>query len=193
MEKNNITISTAVVFKSDNIDTDKIIPARFLKAVSRGNFGEKLFCDLRTNPNFCLNQYPGYRKILITGNNFGCGSSREHAVWALYDYGFRVIIATGFADIFKNNAFNNGLLPLTLPAEQCNALAQKAIENHDTIFEVSIEAQTVGIQGSEKFKFNIDPFRKECLINGFDTTQWLLNMKDEIIDFENTKPSYNYE
>ncbi len=193
MEKNNITISTAVVFKSDNIDTDKIIPARFLKAVSRGNFGEKLFCDLRTNPNFCLNQYLGNRKILITGNNFGCGSSREHAVWALYDYGFRVIIATGFADIFKNNAFNNGLLPLTLPEEQCNALAQKAITKHDTIFEVSIEAQTVGIKGGEKYRFSIDPFRRECLINGSDTTQWLLNMKDEIIAFENTKPSYNYE
>ncbi|MBR4214854.1 MAG: 3-isopropylmalate dehydratase small subunit [Bacteroidales bacterium] len=184
MEKNNITISTAVVFKSDNIDTDKIIPARFLKAVSRGNFGEKLFCDLRTNPNFCLNQYTGNRKILITGNNFGCGSSREHAVWALYDYGFRVIIGAGFADIFKNNAFNNGLLPLILPEEQCNILAQKAITNHDTVFEVSVEAQTVGIQGGEKYHFNIDPFRRECLINGSDTTQWLLNMKEEIIAFE---------
>ena len=184
MEKNNITISKALVFKSDNIDTDKIIPARFLKAVSRGNFGEKLFCDLRTNPHFCLNQYPGSRKILISGNNFGCGSSREHAVWALYDYGFRVIIATGFADIFKNNAFNNGLFPLILPETQCNLLAQKAIDNKDTVFEVNIEAQTVGIQGGESFPFSIDPFRKECLINGFDTTQWLLNIKDEIVRFD---------
>ncbi len=191
MEKNNITISKAVVFKSDNIDTDKIIPARFLKAVSRGNFGEKLFCDLRTNPNFCLNQYSGSRKILITGNNFGCGSSREHAVWALYDYGFRVIIATGFADIFKNNAFNNGLLPLILPGNQCNILAQKTIDNKDTVFEVNIEAQTVGIQGGELFPFTIDPFRKECLIMGFDTSHWLINNKDEIIDYKYKHQSYN--
>ncbi|MCQ2974590.1 MAG: 3-isopropylmalate dehydratase small subunit [Bacteroidales bacterium] len=188
MEKNNITISKAVVFKSDNIDTDKIIPARFLKAVNRGDFGDKLFCDLRTNPNFCINQYTGNRKILIAGNNFGCGSSREHAVWALYDYGFRVIIATGFADIFKNNAYNNGLCPLIVSQKCVDELAETAVKNKDSMFEVNIESQYIkNYETNTIYNFDIEQFRKECLINGFDNTSWLLSMKDDIIKYETTR------
>ncbi len=192
MEKNNLTISKAVPFNAENIDTDQIIPARFLKAVKRGDFGKNLFRDLcyqsgTDTPiaDFCLNKYPGDRKILVAGNNIGCGSSREHAVWALYDYGFRVVVSTSFADIFKNNSFNNGLLPLTVSKEYLNELMKTITENPDVEIRVSVEEQTITnpITGNV-FNFQIESFRRECLLKGFDNTSYLLSMKDDIVNFE---------
>ncbi|MCS7017721.1 MAG: 3-isopropylmalate dehydratase small subunit [Cytophagales bacterium] len=192
MQKFTTLISTAVPLAVENIDTDQIIPARFLKATTREGFGENLFRDWRYNPDgspkpdFVLNnpQYKG--EILVTGKNFGCGSSREHAAWAIADYGFRVVVSSFFADIFKNNALNNGILPVVVSDAFLKKLFA-AIESHpQTQIEVNLEQQTITLleDGSQE-SFDINPYKKTCLINGYDDIDYLLSLKAEIEAFEN--------
>ena len=191
--------STFVPLPIENIDTDQIIPARFLKGTTKSGFGKNLFRDWRyenddeTKPknDFVLNK-PQYRgEILVAGKNFGCGSSREHAAWAILDYGFRVVVSSFFADIFKNNALNNGVLPVTVSDE----FLQKIFEqNENTQLQIDLENQTIKIAGSSqafsragdlKESFEINSYKKECLLNGFDDIDYLLSIKDDIIKFEN--------
>ena len=188
-EKFTTLKSTAVPLPLENIDTDQIIPARFLKATTREGFGDNLFRDWRYDANnkptkeFVLNQ-PNYSgKILIGGKNFGCGSSREHAAWALYDYGFRVVISSFFADIFKNNALNNGLLPLVVSDDFLKKLFEAIAANPATEVVVDLEQQTVSLNGvSEHFEINI--YKKTCMINGYDDIDYLLSLNDEIRQFD---------
>ena len=178
--------------KIENIDTDQIIPARFLKAISREGFGENLFRDWRYDSNnepikdFILNVYNKNSKILIAGRNFGCGSSREHAAWAIYDYGFRVVISSFFADIFKNNSFNNGLLVIQLEEKVIQNIFDKIDKNPNYKFTVDLENQ---LFYSEVLKikeyFSINGYYKSCLLNGYDNIDYLLSIKDKIINFEN--------
>jgi 3-isopropylmalate/(R)-2-methylmalate dehydratase small subunit len=194
-EKINKLESTCVPLPIENVDTDQIIPARFLTATTREGFGENLFRDWRymkdgisVNNTFILNN-PSYSgKVLVTGKNFGCGSSREHAVWAIYDYGFRVVISSFFADIFMNNAINNGLLPIRLPEQVVRNLIQLIFINPKTKIKINLEDQTIEIPGSEElFRFDINRYKKECLINGFNDIDYLLNSKDKILKYEESK------
>ena len=158
-----------------NIDTDMIIPKQFLKTIKRSGLGVNLFDEMRydregnESPDFVLNQ-PAYRnaEILIAGDNFGCGSSREHAPWALLDFGIRCVISTSFADIFFNNCFKNGILPITLPQEAIDVLMDDASKGANARMTVDLENQTVSTSDGTEFHFDIDPFRKECLLNGLD-------------------------
>ncbi len=158
-----------------NIDTDMLIPKQFLKTIKRSGLGVNLFDEMRYNqdgtekPDFVLNQ-PQYRdtEILVAGDNFGCGSSREHAPWALKDFGIRAIISTSFADIFYNNCFKNGLLPIALPAEAVEVLMKDAEKGSNARMTVDLEAQTVTTSDGESFSFEIDSFKKHCLLNGLD-------------------------
>jgi 3-isopropylmalate/(R)-2-methylmalate dehydratase small subunit len=158
-----------------NVDTDKIIPARFLKTIKRSGLGKNLFDAMRyradgsENPDFILNQEP-YRKaeILVAGPNFGCGSSREHAPWALLDFGIRCVIAPDFADIFHNNCFKNGILPIRLPQEICDRLMEDARLGANARLTVDLERQVVVRPNGEEIRFEIDPFRKHCLLHGLD-------------------------
>ncbi|MCA3513678.1 MAG: 3-isopropylmalate dehydratase small subunit [Rhodobacter sp.] len=158
-----------------NIDTDMIIPKQFLKTIKRSGLGKNLFDEMRHTPDgaeipdFVLNQ-PAYRKaeILIAGDNFGCGSSREHAPWALLDFGIRAVISTSFADIFYNNCFKNGILPIVLPAGQVEALMEDAKKGANARMTVDLGAQTVTASDGRSFSFEVDPFRKHCLMNGLD-------------------------
>ena len=191
MEKINIISSTAVPLPMEDIDTDQIIPARFLKATTREGFGDNLFRDWRYRANgapnntFVLNNPLYEGKILIAGKNFGCGSSREHAAWALYDYGFRVVVSSFFADIFKGNALNNGLLPLQVSDEVLNQLFEAIEKNPETKFKVDLEKQLLSVEdGSLETTFDIDPYKKMCLLNGYDDIDYLLSIKDEIEAFE---------
>lgn len=174
----------------ENIDTDQIIPARFLKATTRDGFGKNLFRDWRYHhddesqpkTDFVLNYKIYSGEILVAGKNFGCGSSREHAAWAIKDYGFKVVISSFFADIFKNNALNNGLLPITVSDAFLQQLFQ--LSPADTL-TVSLEAQTVGIDKSgQKESFEINSYKKTCLLNGYDDIDYLINMRTEIEKFE---------
>jgi 3-isopropylmalate/(R)-2-methylmalate dehydratase small subunit len=185
----NIT-STFVPLRNENVDTDQIIPARFLKATTRDGFGKNLFRDWRyenddeTKPkkDFVLNQ-PQYRgDILVAGKNFGCGSSREHAAWSIVDHGFKVVVSSFFADIFKNNALNNGLLPITVSEE----FVQKIFAlSSDATLSVDLEAQTITIDATgEKESFEINAYKKTCMINGYDDIDYLLNSISEIENFE---------
>ena len=173
----------------EDVDTDQIIPARFLKAVSKDGFGENLFRDWRyrqdgTKVNdFVLNNDTYSGKILVAGRNFGCGSSREHAAWALADYGFRVVISSFFADIFRGNALNNGILPLQVSQQTLDEIF-KAIESNPKItLEINVEKQTLQFN-DQSVTFNIDPYKKVCLINGYDDIDYLLSIKDDIESFE---------
>ena len=158
-----------------NIDTDMIIPKQFLKTIKRSGLGRNLFDEMRYTaegaeiPDFVLNQ-PAYRsaQILIAGDNFGCGSSREHAPWALLDFGIRAVISTSFADIFYNNCFKNGILPIVLPADQVAALMEDARKGANARITVDLAAQTVTTSDGQVFAFDVDPFRKHCLLNGLD-------------------------
>ena len=188
-EKFTTLKSTAVPLAVENIDTDQIIPARFLKATTREGFGDNLFRDWRYDANnkptkeFVLNQ-PNYSgKILIGGKNFGCGSSREHAAWALYDYGFRVVISSFFADIFKNNALNNGLLPLVVSDDFLKKLFEAIAANPATEVVVDLEQQTVSLNGMSEH-FEINTYKKTCMINGYDDIDYLLSLNDEIRQFD---------
>lgn len=183
--------STAVPLPVEDVDTDQIIPARFLKATTREGFGDNLFRDWRYNSDgspkadFVLNN-PTYKgRILIAGKNFGCGSSREHAAWALHDYGFKVVVSSFFADIFRGNALNNGLLPVQVSPAELDALFSAIESDPATQFEVNLEDQLLSIKESDIVcHFDIDPFRKMCLINGYDDIDYLLSLKADIEVFE---------
>jgi 3-isopropylmalate/(R)-2-methylmalate dehydratase small subunit len=191
MEKFTTIISPAVPLSTENVDTDQIIPARFLKATTRDGFGENLFRDWRFDENdnpqtsFPLEDPRFSGEILVAGKNFGCGSSREHAAWAIHDYGFKVVICSFFADIFQNNALNNGLLPLRCSTEFL-AKVFAAIElDNQTKIKVDLANQVVEIVATgEKESFDINAYRKECLINGFDNIDYLLSIQSEIEAFE---------
>jgi 3-isopropylmalate dehydratase small subunit len=172
----------AVPFGQKNVDTDVIIPARFLKTISRSGLGKGAFAALREDPDNIFDQ-PRYKgaPILIAGDNFGCGSSREHAPWALADLGFRVVIASSFADIFAGNAFKNGMLLVALPQAQVDRLMEIAPEHEIT---VDLENQVVTTPFQDRFAFDIDPFRKHCLLNGLDEIGLTTRMEPEIAAFE---------
>lgn len=194
MEKFSRLISTAIPLPIENIDTDQIIPARFLKATDRSGFGNNLFRDWRyhkngeINPEFVMNDTSFSGKILLAGDNFGCGSSREHAAWALTDYGFKVVVSSFFADIFRGNALNNGLLPVQVSAEFLKSLIDSVENNPKLELEVDLQNQTIGINGSEeKESFEIDPYKKMCLMNGYDDIDYLLSKKETILAFEKAK------
>ncbi len=194
MEKFNTIISPAVPVSTENIDTDQIIPARFLKATTRDGFGDNLFRDWRfdkeNNPitTFPLEDPRYSGNILVAGKNFGCGSSREHAAWAIADYGFRVVISSEFADIFNNNALNNGVLTVTVSPEFL-AKAFAAIEaDNNTGIKVDLENQFVELVATgDKESFEINGYRKECLLNGYDNIDYLLAQKDKIEAYEQAR------
>jgi 3-isopropylmalate/(R)-2-methylmalate dehydratase small subunit len=192
-------ISTAVPLDMQDVDTDQIIPARFLKATTREGFGLNVFRDWRFDPegnpkpHFVLN-HPNYKgEILIAGHNFGCGSSREHAAWALSDYGFNVVVSSFFADIFKNNALNNSLLPVQVSPEFLRKLFDEVTKDHETIIEVYIDKQTIGIPAKKiEEYFEINPYKKICIMNGYDDVDYLVNMKQKTEAFEkNRKDDYS--
>ncbi len=191
MDKFTTLVSTAVPLNMENVDTDQIIPARFLKATTREGFGENLFRDWRYNADnslkndFVLNDSTYQGEILVVGKNFGCGSSREHAAWAICDYGFRVVVSSFFADIFKNNALNNGVLPVTVSEQFLNQLFEAFNKEPNTNVEINLENQTISIQESDlQESFEINEYKKMCLINGYDDIDYLLSIKDEISTFE---------
>ena len=197
MEKFTQITSPAVPMPIENVDTDQIIPARFLKATTRENFGENLFCDWRyeqdrtPKPDFILNNNLYSGEILVAGKNFGCGSSREHAVWAIYDYGFRVVVSRFFADIFKSNALNNGLLPVTVSDEFLHEIFSEIEKNPNAEFQVNLETQTMTILSNNlSTTFDIDPYKKTCLLNGYDDIDYLLTLKDDIEKFEQQQVVY---
>ena len=184
-------VSTAVPLPIENVDTDQIIPARFLKATTRDGFGENLFRDWRYDKqnqpiaDFVLNNPIYSGQILVGGKNFGCGSSREHAAWAVGDAGFKVVISSFFADIFKNNSLNNGILPITVSEEFLQTIFKEIEGNPKATFKVDLENQTLTINSSgENVKFDINGYKKECLLNGYDDIDYLLNIKDKIQAFE---------
>ena len=189
MDKFTTINSTAVPLQIEDIDTDQIIPARFLKATTRDGFGENLFRDWRydesNNPkaDFILNNADYKGQVLVAGRNFGCGSSREHAAWAIIDHGFKVVISSFFADIFKGNALNNGLLPVQVSETFLKTIFDKVNANKNTAIEVDLEAETVTVDG-ESEKFEINQYKKTCLINGYDDIDYLLNIKDQIKEYE---------
>lgn len=191
MEKFTLLQSTAVPLPIEDIDTDQIIPARFLKATTREGFGDNLFRDWRYHPDgsqksaFILNN-PIYKgAILVAGRNFGCGSSREHAAWAIADYGFKAVVSSFFADIFKGNALNNGLLPVTVSDGFLNKIFE-AIENDPNAgLEINLEKQSISISNSSEVEyFEMDPYKKICLLNGYDDIDFLLSQKAIISTFE---------
>ncbi|WP_312825111.1 3-isopropylmalate dehydratase small subunit [Epilithonimonas sp.] len=190
MQKLVLINSQAVPLPSENIDTDQIIPARFLKSISKEGFGENLFRDWRYNvhtnePNadFVLNNSKYSGEILVAGNNFGCGSSREHAAWALTDYGFKVVVSSYFADIFKGNALNNGLLPVKVSEEYLKDLIETITQNPSTQITVDVENQTISFDGKTE-NFELDSYKKICLMNGYDDIDFLTSKKDAIKAFE---------
>lgn len=191
MSKDKFTIlkSTAIPLPVENIDTDQIIPARFLKATTREGFGENLFCDWRYDVNrnpikdFVLNNPTYTGKILVAGKNFGCGSSREHAAWAIYDFGFRVVISSFFADIFKNNALNNGLLTVVVSDSYLKKLFEAIQQNPKTEITIDLTKQVVNLNGQEEH-FEINLYKKTCMINGYDDIDYLLSLNKEIREFD---------
>jgi len=190
-DKFTVLKSTAVPLPIENVDTDQIIPARFLKATKREGFGDNLFRDWRYNgddtpkTDFVLNN-PIYKgKILVGGHNFGSGSSREHAAWAIYDYGFRCVVSSFFADIFKGNSLNIGILPVQVSAEFLDKIFQAIEADPNAEFKVNLDAQTITIVGSgESESFDINGYKKHNMMNGFDDIDYLQAMKGEIKEFE---------
>ena len=191
-DKFKILNSSAVPLNIDNVDTDQIIPARFLKATERIGFGDNLFRDWRYNSDdskvesFPLNNSMYKGKILVAGKNFGCGSSREHAVWAIYDYGFRAVVSSFFADIFKNNCLNIGVLPIQVSDSFLKEIFLEIERDSKNTFEVNLENQEFKIKSSnKKEKFNISAYKKSNMSNGFDDIDYLINKKDKISAFSN--------
>ena len=183
--------STAVPLPIENIDTDQIIPARFLKATTREGFGENLFRDWRYDKNgepkaeFVMNSPIYGGEILVAGKNFGCGSSREHAAWAIDGAGFRAVVSSFFADIFRNNALNNGLLPVTVSEQMLEAIFAAVNANPKAELRIDLPAQTIEIVGTEhKESFEIAPYKKQCLVNGYDDVDFLVSIREEIEVFE---------
>lgn len=189
MEKFNKVVSTAVPMPIEDIDTDQIIPARFLKATSRDGFGDNLFRDWRyvkgdePKEDFVLNDSTYSGEILVAGRNFGCGSSREHAAWALYDYGFKVVVSSFFADIFKGNALNNGLLPVQVSDSFLSELLAAVKANPSIEISVDLPSQTISFEGKSE-DFEVNSYKKECLLNGYDDIDYLVSIKDEIGAYE---------
>ncbi|HLT06001.1 MAG TPA: 3-isopropylmalate dehydratase small subunit [Cyclobacteriaceae bacterium] len=193
-DKFNVLTSTVVPLPTENVDTDQIIPARFLKATEREGFGDNLFRDWRYDkegnpkPEFVLNDPTYSGKILVAGKNFGSGSSREHAVWAIYDYGFRCVVSSFFADIFKNNCLNIGVLPVTVSAEFVEKIFAAVEQDPKTEVQVDIDKQTITLLSTgESESFDINSYKKENMKNGFDDIDYLLNIKDEIVAFAQTR------
>lgn len=189
-DKFNILKSTAVPLPIENVDTDQIIPARFLKATERTGFGDNLFRDWRYNPDntpkkdFILNDSTYSGKILVGGKNFGSGSSREHAAWAIYDYGFRCVVSSFFADIFKGNALNIGILPVTVSPEFLDKIFSAVIADPKTELEINLPEQTISlVKTGEKESFDINGYKKHNMLNGFDDIDYLQAMKEDIGKF----------
>ena len=194
-DKFNILKSTAVPLPIENVDTDQIIPARFLKATERVGFGDNLFRDWRYNPDntpktdFVLNDPTYSGKILVGGKNFGSGSSREHAAWAVYDYGFRCVVSSFFADIFKNNCLNIGVLPVQVSPEFLEKIFQAVFADPKTELEINLPEQTITLLPTgEKESFDISVYKKDNMMNGFDDIDYLQNMKGEIQEFATKLP-----
>lgn len=189
MEKFTTLESTAIPLPIENIDTDQIIPARFLKATIKAGFGDNVFRDWRfhkdgtANESFVLNDSTYSGSVLIAGNNFGCGSSREHAAWALFGYGFKVVISSFFADIFKGNALNNGLLPIQVSEGFLKELMNHIQSNPDDEVTVDLENQLLSTPVGD-ITFDINPYKKTCLINGYDDIDFLVSKLDKIRAFE---------
>jgi 3-isopropylmalate/(R)-2-methylmalate dehydratase small subunit len=191
MEKFEIIHSTAIPLREEDIDTDQIIPSRYLKAITKEGLGKFLFFDWRYDrqgarqTSSILNNSLYSGSILLAGQNFGCGSSREHAAWALYDYGFRVIISVRIADIFRNNALNNGLLPVEVSQDFMEELFVHCESNPGTSFQVDLPNQEVSVTGTNlKAIFQIPVYRKQCLLNGFDNISYLLSMTSAVENYE---------
>ncbi|MGX7592167.1 3-isopropylmalate dehydratase small subunit [Candidatus Karelsulcia muelleri] len=189
MERFKTIISQCLPLDIDNIDTDQIIPARFLKISSRLNLGKNLFRDWRyskngNKKNFILNNPKYTGEILITGKNFGCGSSREHAVWAIMDYGIKAIISNYFADIFKQNALTNGLLVIELKQDIVNSLLNNILKLPNSQLTINLTQEYVKLK-TNKIKFHINSYKKKCFLKGYDDIDFLLNLKNQIIKFEN--------
>lgn len=191
MEKFTKLVSTAIPLNIENVDTDQIIPARFLKATDKKGFGDNLFRDWRytqageKNASFVLNNNSYTGSILIAGTNFGCGSSREHAAWALSDYGFKVIVSSFFADIFKGNSLNNGLLPVQVSEAFLNRLFELTKADPNVNFEINLDAQSLSVLDTNESEFfEIDPYKKLCLLNGYDDIDFLFSKKETIKQFE---------
>lgn len=189
--------STAIPLPIENVDTDQIIPARFLKAITKEGFGDNLFRDWRFDRNnneiadFVLNNPKYSGQILVAGKNFGCGSSREHAAWALDGYGIKVVVSSFFADIFKGNALNNGILPIQVSDDQLDIIFKTIEEDHQAAFEIDLEAQQFTIcKKGIHINFDIDNYKKECLLKGYDDIDYLLDLKEEIVAFENQRTIY---
>lgn len=188
-EKFTTLRSKAVPLPNENVDTDQVIPARFLKATTREGFGENLFRDWRYdgegNPkaDFVLNNNTYSGKILVAGKNFGCGSSREHAAWAIYDYGFRVVVSSFFADIFKNNALNNALLPVQVSDDFLKAIFVAIEKDPNTAIIVDLPSQKIKV-GEREESFDINPYKKVCLTNGYDDIDYLISLNEEIKEFD---------
>ena len=191
MEKFTKLRGVAAPFNMINIDTDKILPKQFLKTIKRSGLGKHLFTELRytddgsENPDFVLNK-PSYRasNIIVAGDNFGCGSSREHAPWALLDFGIKCIISTSFADIFYNNCFKNGILPIVVTKRQLNQLMEDAENGANSVLDIDLESQEITRPDGEKVHFEIDEFRKHCLINGLDDIGLTMEKEKNIDNFE---------
>ena len=191
MEKFEKLTGIAAPMPLVNIDTDMIIPKQFLKTIKRSGLGVHAFDEMRYDregnevPDFVLNK-PAYREssILVAGDNFGCGSSREHAPWALADFGIKVVVSTSFADIFFNNCFKNGMLPIVLPQEQVDLLMSDAEKGENARMTVDLEAQEITTSEGEVIKFDVDPFRKHCLLNGLDDIGLTLEKADAIKSYE---------
>ena len=193
-EKFTLLESTCIPLPFENIDTDQIIPARFLSATTREGFGENLFRDWRydksgqKNKDFILNNQLYGGKILVAGKNFGSGSSREHAVWAIYDYGFRAVVSSFFADIFRNNSLNNGLLPVVVPEKFLDNLMDLVTNHPEQKVRIDLENQVISIvPDGDSVHFEINPYKKECLLKGLDDIDYLLSKKDLITEFEKEK------
>ena len=196
MEKFTKLAATMVAIPTENIDTDQIIPARFLKVTDKNGLGDNLFCDWRYNADgnpkedFVLNTEQGKKaKILVTGDNFGCGSSREHAPWAIMGYGFRVVISTSFADIFHNNSLKLGLLPVVVDKDTHFQLMSLVEEAPDTQIEIDLESQIVQLPDGRKVEFDIDGFSKTCILDGIDQLGYLQSHTSAIEAYESTHPA----
>ena len=194
MEKFTTLTSRAIPLNIENVDTDQIIPARFLKATDKSGFGDNVFRDWRfhkdgsKNKDFVLNNSKFSGSILVAGDNFGCGSSREHAAWAIVGYGFKVVVSSFFADIFKGNALNNGLLPVQVSESFLKDVINTIQSNPETELKIDLQNQTISVIGKDVFEhFEIDAYKKTCLINGYDDIDYLINNKELIEAFEAQK------
>lgn len=195
MQKFQTITSTYVPLPIENVDTDQIIPARFLKATTREGFGNNLFADWRYDkegnpkPDFVLNDPTYSGEILVAGKNFGSGSSREHAAWAIAGYGFKVVVSSFFADIFRNNALNNGVLPVVVSSNFLNSLFESVQKNPKATITVDLEAQTIrNNETGEQESFEINAYKKDCLLKGLDDIDYLLSNKDKIEAYEKKRP-----